>query len=192
MSLRAPLYSGHLFSTSEIWYQCELPPVSLREADLAGFLIERRDDTDCRRLLWCVCSGGSRCTSPLSSYSSRLLRRNQLWVCFVTCLDTVKGWNNHLLCSLSDQTGHVVHLDSCKWNKADMYTHTHTHTHTLPGFFKRCQNWRTPIYAVLSTAIKAECLSLSSSPCTVVKVMKCSDERSWTALQTNWEGNCTA
>lgn len=56
-SLSRPLCIQVTFSTSKIWYQHGLPPVSLCETQLAGFQIERRDYTDCKRLLWCVCLG---------------------------------------------------------------------------------------------------------------------------------------
>lgn len=55
--LSKPLCIQGTFSTSKIWYRCGLPPVSLWETELAGFLIERSDCTDCKRLLWCVCFG---------------------------------------------------------------------------------------------------------------------------------------
>lgn len=45
------------FSTSKIWYQHRLPPVSLRETELTGFLMERWGRADCQRWLWCVCGG---------------------------------------------------------------------------------------------------------------------------------------
>lgn len=70
--LSKPLCIQATFSKYKIWYQHGLPPVSLCETELAGFLIARGDDTDCRRLLWCVCLGACDGLQLYTAVSSSL------------------------------------------------------------------------------------------------------------------------